>query len=206
MNEPFSSLTSIAAPLPVDNIETDVLIPARLCVRPAGSGYGDALFAPWRYLGDGTADPGFILNQPPYRHAQILVAGENFGFGSSREHAVYAVRDFGLRALVAPSFAGIFAGNCVRCGVLPVAVSPTDLAAILADITPGPTELTIDLEPQVVRTRAHAWEFAITPLAKQLLLEGTDETSLVLQHSEVVTAFQAADRVRRPWIYPRPNR
>lgn len=199
--EPFTTLTSVAAPLPVDNVETDVLIPARLCVRPAGAGYADALFAPWRYRSDGSENPGFILNQPRYRDAGILVAGANFGFGSSREHAVYAARDFGLRAIVASSFAGVFSGNCVRCGLLPVTVAIAALPAILAEITAEPTELTIELAPQVIRSGSHAWPFQIGPLDKQLLLEGIDATSFVLRVGDQIAAFQAADRARRPWIY-----
>ena len=199
--EPFATVTSIAAPLPIDNVETDVLIPARMCVRPAGADYGDALFHPWRYLPDGSENPEFVLNQAPYRRAQILVAGANFGFGSSREHAVYAARDFGLRAIIATSFAGIFAGNCVRCGILPATVSRADHRTIVAEISSEPTGLTIELERQVVSSPRSVWPFTISSLDRTLLLEGLDATSLVLRHADDVAAFRRADEARRPWIY-----
>jgi 3-isopropylmalate/(R)-2-methylmalate dehydratase small subunit len=199
--KPFTTLTSIAAPLPLDNVETDVLIPARMCVRPAGADYGDALFYPWRYLLDGSENPEFVLNQGAYRRAQILVTGANFGFGSSREHAVYAARDFGLRAILATSFAAIFAGNCVRDGILPAVVAPADQAAILEDIAGEPTGLTIELERQLVSSPRNTWPFTISPLDRTLLLEGLDATTLVLRQEDKIAAFRRVDESRRPWIY-----
>lgn len=200
--EPFTRLTSVAAPLPIDNIETDVIIPARLCVRPAGSDYADTLFAPWRYHADGTENPQFVLNREPFRHAEILLTGANFGYGSSREHAAYALRDFGIRVVIASSFASIFAANCLRNRVLPVALKPDDLASIMTQTEPAPREVTIDLELQVVAGPSGSeYGFDIAPLDKQLLLEGVDAIELVLRHDREVTAFQESDREKRPWIY-----
>lgn len=200
--EPFTRLTSVAAPLLLDGIETDQIIPARMCVRPAGADYGDALFAPWRYLEEGVENPDFILNREPYRHAKILVAGSNFGYGSSREHAAWAVRDFGIRAIVAPSFASIFRGNSSRSGVLPVTLPADDVAAIAAEIGGEPTELTIDLEQQTVAAPSgRTFAFDVAPLEKELLLQGVDAIGLVSRFADEVTEFQAADRKRRPWVY-----
>jgi 3-isopropylmalate/(R)-2-methylmalate dehydratase small subunit len=205
--EPFTRLTSIAAPLWLDGIETDQIIPARLCVRPAGADYGDTLFAPWRYLDDGAENPQFVLNREPFRHAEILVAGANFGFGSSREHAAWAVRDFGIRAIVAPSFASIFRTNSVRSGVLPVTLPVDAVQEIVDELRGEPAELTVDLAEQVVVApsgRTHAFEVA--PLDKAMLLEGVDAIGLVARHADEVASFQDRDRARRPWIYETVSR
>ena len=194
--EPFARLVSVAAPLALEGVETDQIISARDCVRPAGASYADALFGPWR------DDPQFVLSREPYRRARILVAGARFGYGSSREHAAWALRDFGIRALVAPSFGGIFRGNCVRSGILPAAVPPDALASILSEIAPEPGELAIDLEPQsIVAPSGRAHRFEIAPLDKRLLLEGVDATTLVLRGEDEIARFEAAHRRRRPWIY-----
>jgi 3-isopropylmalate/(R)-2-methylmalate dehydratase small subunit len=199
---PFTRLTSVAAPLPIDNVETDVIIPARLCVRPAGADYADTLFAPWRYQADGTENAAFVLNCEPYRRAQILLTGANFGYGSSREHAAYALRDFGIRAIVASSFAAIFAANCLRNGVLPVTLEPGALRSIVAEAELAPRAVTIDLRRQVVAAPSgREYGFEIAPLEKQLLLEGLDSIELVLRHELDVAAFQDRDKERRPWVY-----
>lgn len=199
---PFTTLQAVAAPLVLDNVETDQIISARDCVRPAGAGYGDALFSPWRYRADGSEDPDFILNREPYRAAQILVAGSNFGYGSSREHAAWAVRDFGLRAIVASSFAAIFAANCVRNGVLPVTLAAGEVAALVAELQGAPQALTISLPPQTVTTPSgKSYSFEIAPLDKRLLLAGSDAIGLVLSLDHEIEAFQVTDRTRRPWVY-----
>jgi 3-isopropylmalate/(R)-2-methylmalate dehydratase small subunit len=200
--KPLTVLRSVAAPLALDNIETDQIIPARQVVRPAGAGYADALFSPWRYRPDGSENPEFVLNIPAYRDVEILVAGSNFGYGSSREHAAWAVRDFGLRAIVASSFAAIFAANCVRNGVLPVTLGAEDLAALHAELGKAPRMVTVDLPAQtVVAPSGATYSFELAPLDKQLLLAGTDAIALVLSLESELGAFQAADRARRPWVY-----
>jgi 3-isopropylmalate/(R)-2-methylmalate dehydratase small subunit len=200
--KPFSRLTAVAAPLPLDNVETDQLIPARLCVRLTDASYADALFAPWRYLPDGGENPDFVLNREPHRSARIIVTGANFGFGSSREQAAWAVRDFGIRAIVASSFATIFRGNCVRNGVLPVQLAPAALAALHAELAGEPAEVTIDLEQQrVAAPSGTVHPFEIGRLDRRLLLSGLDPISLVLEHEPEIIAFQASDRERRPWVY-----
>jgi 3-isopropylmalate/(R)-2-methylmalate dehydratase small subunit len=202
--KPLVRLTSIAAPLPIDNVETDQLIPARLCVRPAGTSYADALFAPWRYLSDGGENPEFVLNREPYRAAEIIVAGANFGYGSSREQAAWAVRDFGIRAIVASSFATIFKGNCVRNGVLPVELEPARLSALHGELAGGHHAVTIDLESQLLETSSGAGHpFEIGQFDRHLLLSGRDAIALVLEHESEIAGFQQTDSERRPWVYLR---
>jgi 3-isopropylmalate/(R)-2-methylmalate dehydratase small subunit len=197
----FTAVTSVAAPLWMDGIEADQIIPAARCVRPAGADYGDTLFTPWRYLEDGSEDPSFVLNKEPYRRAQILVTGANFGYGSSREHAAWAVRDFGLRAIVATSFASIFRSNCIRNGVLPVVLPPEDVEKIFHDVESEPTELTVSLEEQTVEAPSGIYRFELASLDKELLRVGGDAIGLVLNYASEIDEYRAADRVRRPWVY-----
>ena len=196
MSEPIRRVVSVAAPLWVDDVEADQIISARDCVRPAGADYGDALFRAWR------ADPTFVLAREGFREARILVTGANFGYGSSREHAAWAVRDFGLRAIVAPSFASIFRTNAVRNGVLPVILSADTVAAIVAEISPGPAELAIDLPEQTVTTPSgEVHRFEIAALEKEMLVEGLDGIGLVERYTDDLAAFEERDRRRRPWVY-----
>jgi 3-isopropylmalate/(R)-2-methylmalate dehydratase small subunit len=198
----FTQLTSVAAPLWVDGVETDMIIPAAMCVRPAGADYGDALLAPWRYLADGSDNPEFVLNREPYRRAEILVTGSNFGFGSSREHAAWAVRDFGLRAIIAVSFASIFRSNCMRNGVLAISLPTEVVQAIVDEISTEPTELSIDLEQQIVVTPSGGTHtFDVPPLEKAMLVEGLDELGLVARFADERASFEARDRTLRPWVY-----
>ena len=200
--EAFRRLVSVAAPLWVENVEADQLIPAKECVRPFGASFADALFAPWRYLPDGSENLEFVLNREPYRAAKILVTGSNFGYGSSREHAAWAVRDFGLRALVAPSFASIFRTNAVRNGILPVVLEAGEVAAIVDEIAPEPAVLAIDLPEQtVVAPSGSTYRFEISPLDKEMLGEGLDGIGLAQRYEDEVASFEADDRRRRPWVY-----
>lgn len=196
-----TTIASVAAPLWRDGVEADQIIPAASCVRPAGATYGDALFAPWRYRPDGSEEPTFVLNREPYRRSRILVTGANFGYGSSREHAVWALRDFGIRAVVAVSFASIFRANCLRNGVVPVAVAADEAAAIARDAEEAPTELVVDLERQTVEAPSGSYRFELAPLDRELLLAGGDAVALVAKHAAEVEAFRVADRLRRPWVY-----
>ncbi|GFE80412.1 3-isopropylmalate dehydratase small subunit [Steroidobacter agaridevorans] len=196
---PFTVLTSVAAPLLRDNVDTDAIIPSREMKSTGKTGLAAGLFAPWRYLSPGSRDPdpAFVLNQPRYANAHILLGGDNFGCGSSREHAVWALAEYGIRAIIAPSFAPIFAGNCIRNGVLPVVLDRASVATIAAANEP----VTIDLAQQQVEAGSQRWTFAIGAETKAMLLEGLDGIELTLKHRERIAAFQRVDRLARPWIY-----
>lgn len=200
--QPLRRLTSVAAPLWIEDVDTDQLIPGRLCVRPAGASYADALLAHWRFDKDGAEIPEFVLNREPYRRAAILLSGANFGCGSSREHAAWALRDFGIRAIIAPSFAEIFHANAVRSGIAPVVLPASTVAALADSALAEPAELTVDLERQLVLLPDGGEEpFDFADLDRELLLEGKDATDLVASWSAEIDAFQHADRARRPWVY-----
>jgi 3-isopropylmalate/(R)-2-methylmalate dehydratase small subunit len=197
---PFTTLTAVAAPLLRDNIDTDTIIPSREMKSTGKTGLADGLFAPWRYLSPAgrDPDPAFVLNQPRYAGARIILGGSNFGCGSSREHAVWALAEYGIRAVIAPSFAPIFAGNCTRNGIVPVVLPATVVAEIAADGRP----VTIDLpEQRVALDVGRSWRFEIGADAKAMLLEGLDAIDLTLKHAAQIAAFQSADRQARPWIY-----
>jgi 3-isopropylmalate/(R)-2-methylmalate dehydratase small subunit len=195
----------IAAPLLRANIDTDAIIPSREMKRVSKVGLAAGLFAGWRYL-DATArtpDPAFVLNQPSYAGASILLTGVNFGCGSSREHAVWALKEFGIRAIVAPSFGAIFHNNCVRNGVLPVVVEETAVRQLADQITQGP--VTVDLERCVISSHAGSqYRFEVTPAQRQMLLEGLDPIGLTLKLGDQIATFQDQDRQERPWIYLAP--
>ena len=192
---PFSTLTGIAAPLLRDNIDTDTIIPSREMRSTGRTGLADGLFAPWRYLEGRVPDPAFVLNQPEFAHAAILASGANFGCGSSREHAVWALAEWGIRAVIAESFAPIFAGNCIRNGVLPVVLEHDAIAALAG------RETAIDLAGQTVSSGGQTWPFAIDPESKTMLLEGLDAVDLTLKSSATIDAWTVQDRTARPWVY-----
>jgi 3-isopropylmalate/(R)-2-methylmalate dehydratase small subunit len=192
---PFTTLTSIVAPLIRDNVDTDTIIPSREMKSTGRTGLADGLFAPWRYTEGRTPDPVFMLNQPAFADAQILASGANFGCGSSREHAVWALAEWGIRAVIAESFAPIFRNNCVRNGVLPV-VLPRDAIAQLAG-----QAVTIDLAAQTVDRHS----FDIDAEAKTMLLEGLDAIDLTLKHRESIARWTTQDRTARPWVYLPPQ-
>lgn len=190
---PFTRLTSIAAPLIRDNVDTDTIIPSREMKSTGKTGLADGLFAPWRYIDAAarTPDPDFVLNQPAYHGAQILLSGRNFGCGSSREHAVWALLEYGIRCVIAESFAPIFYNNCIRNGLLPVVLESVAIETLAG------TEVTVDLAEQ----HAGGRQFTIGAEAKEMLLRGLDAIDMTLEHGEAIAAWQAADRVMRPWIY-----
>lgn len=193
---PWTPLTAIAAPLIRDNIDTDAIIPSREMTTVGKTGLADGLFAGWRYraIGARDPDPAFVLNQPRYAGAQILLAGANFGCGSSREHAVWALAEYGFRAIVAASFNPIFRGNCVRNGIVPVEI---DAASIDAD---GP--ITIDLPRQLLTTASgQVIPFAIDAESKAMLIGGLNAIDLTLTRADEIAAFRRDDRAKRPWAY-----
>jgi 3-isopropylmalate/(R)-2-methylmalate dehydratase small subunit len=194
--EPFTRLTAVAAPLLRDNVDTDAIIPSREMKSTGKTGLADGLFAGWRYLDGRTPNPNFVLNQPPYTGARILAAGRNFGSGSSREHAVWALKEYGIRAILAVSFAPIFFGNCIRNGLLPAALSEEAVAEIAGE------PVTVDLAQQTVSVPdGRSWTFPMAGQAKAMLLEGLDAIDLTLKHRDRIEAFVAADRKARPWVY-----
>ena len=202
----FERLTAVAAPLIRANVDTDAIIPSREMRSVAKSGLADGLFAGWRYRQVGGRDPNpdFVLNQPAYAGAQILLSGENFGCGSSREHAAWALLEYGIRAVLAPSFSPIFYSNCVRNGILPVRLSATIVAEVAAAVAPDPPNrrVTLDLATQrVIAPDGRVHEFEIEPEAREMLLEGLDAIDLTLKCREDIAALETRDRNLRPWIY-----
>lgn len=192
---PFVRLTGRVAPLLRDNVDTDAIIPSREMKSTGRTGLADGLFAGWRYHEKRVPDPDFVLNQEAYSNATILASGANFGCGSSREHAVWALAEWGIRAVIAPSFAPIFAANCLRNGLLVVAL-PADAVAQIAG-----SEATIDLPGQVVTCGARTWSFTIDAETKEMLLEGLDAIDLSLKSLPAIDAWTQADRTARPWVY-----
>jgi len=198
----FTTLTAIAAPLNVANVDTDKIIPARFLKTIKRSGLGTSLFADMRYEADGAEKPGFVLNQDKYRKAEILVAGDNFGCGSSREHAPWALLDFGIRCVIAPSFADIFHGNCFKNGILPIALPEDVVARLMDDAALGTNaRLTVDLERQVVvRPNGEEIAFAVDPFRKHCLLGGLDDIGLTLEHTAAIDAYEARQPAWLPKI------
>ncbi|MEZ5514333.1 MAG: 3-isopropylmalate dehydratase small subunit [Steroidobacteraceae bacterium] len=203
--QPFVRLTAVTAPLLRANIDTDAIIPSREMKTVSKTGLADGLFAGWRYrqIGGREVNPDFVLNQAAYAGTQALLGGDNFGCGSSREHAVWALAEYGIRAIIAPSFAPIFFSNCVRNGILPVRLSAEDVAAIAAwvECDPQHHRVSFDLPAQTVVADGQAYHFELASEPKEMLLEGLDAIDLTLKHASAITAFQQADRARRPWIY-----
>jgi 3-isopropylmalate/(R)-2-methylmalate dehydratase small subunit len=198
----FSTLTGIAAPLPMANIDTDKIIPGRFLKTIERSGLGVHLFDTLRYDETGAERPEFILNQQFYRGAQILITHENFGCGSSREHAPWALLDFGIRCVIAPNFADIFHGNCFKNGILPITLPRAVCDLLMADARlGGNARLTVDLERQmVVRPNGEEVPFVIDPLRRRMLLEGLDEIGQTLGHNDAISAFEARRRREYGWI------
>lgn len=204
--EAFIQHTGIVAPLMRSNIDTDSIIPSREMKRVSREGLGAGLFAGWRYLEADNRDPepGFVLNRPAYRDASILATGPNFGCGSSREHAVWALYEFGFRAILAPSYGAIFERNCYNNGLLPVSVDADTLGEIAqwVESDPAAHRLTIDLEHK--RLIAGDWldsAFHVPVLQQQMLLNGWDPIDLTLRHAHDIRRFELRDRVSRPWAY-----
>ena len=200
--EKFSSLTGVAAPLKITNVDTDMIIPKQYLKTIKRTGLGSGLFAELRYREDGSENPDFVLNQPAYRNSKILLALDNFGCGSSREHAPWALLDFGIRCVISTSFADIFYNNCFKNGILPVKVSSQDLAKLMDDAKRGANAtLTVDLEAQEIRgPDGGVVSFEIDPFRKHCLLHGLDDIGLTLQKAESIAAFEAKASAERPWL------
>lgn len=201
----FQHLTAVAAPLLRDNIDTDVIIRIeRLLGAAPQSELGLWCFEALRYLADGSVNPNFVLNKPDYRDAAILLAGKNFGCGSSREGAVWALLQAGIRCVIAPSFGEIFFGNCFQNGLLPVVLAEADIRALATEVEQRPkvSRVTVDLVRCKVETPSgRCLEFSIAPMRRDALLHGLDEIEMTLARSSDIADFQTADRRSRPWIY-----
>jgi 3-isopropylmalate/(R)-2-methylmalate dehydratase small subunit len=192
--EPFTRLNGVAAPIDRVNIDTDQIIPAIHLKRIERTGYGQFLFGSWRFLEDGSPNPDFVLNQPEYRHPSILVAGRNFGCGSSREHAPWALEDFGIRCIIAPSFADIFFSNCFQNGLLPIILPEEQVKRLMDKLEQDPgTRLSVDLAAQRIwdEDEELVLTFDIDPFRKECLLNGLDEIGLTLQQEAKIAAFEA---------------
>jgi len=198
----FTTLTGVAAPLPMLNIDTDAIIPKQFLKTIKRTGLGRNLFHHLRYDEQGREKPDFVLNQPAYRRSQILIAGANFGCGSSREHAPWALLDFGIRCVISTSFADIFYNNCFQNGILPIKVAQAELDALLEDAKRGANAtLTIDLEKQEIRRPdGGGITFAIDPFRKRCLLEGLDTVGLTLKDAPAIDAYEARLKASRPWV------
>ncbi|NJL08773.1 MAG: 3-isopropylmalate dehydratase small subunit [Methylacidiphilales bacterium] len=198
----FTVLTGVAAPLRVVNVDTDMIIPKQYLKTIKRTGLGKGLFSEARYREDGTENPGFVLNQPAYRNARILVAGDNFGCGSSREHAPWALLDFGIRCIISTSFADIFYNNCFKNGILPIKVSAEELEKLFDDAERGANAtLTIDLEKQEIRgPDGGVIAFDIDPFRKHCLLNGLDDIGLTMVKADRIEKFEADTATTRPWL------
>lgn len=195
--KPLKTVRSLAVPLIVDNIDTDIIIPSREMKSVSKTGLSDGLFAGWRYtaVGSREIDPDFVLNDAKYADAEILLAGDNMGCGSSREHAAWALVEYGFRVVIARSFNPIFRGNCIRNGILPVKLSPEPIAKVSGPVT-------VNLEAMTITSEAgDSWNFELETEARDMLLEGLDPIDLTLKRAADIAAFREADRARRPWIY-----
>jgi len=198
----FTRLTSVAAPLPIINIDTDMIIPKDYLKTIKRTGLGKGLFAEMRFKEDGSENPDFVLNQPAYSKAEILVAGDNFGCGSSREHAPWALLDFGVKCVISTSFADIFYNNCFKNGILPVKVSEEELEKLMDDAKRGANAtLTVDLEAQTISgPDGGTIHFDIDPDRKHRLLNGIDDIGETLEKASSIDAFEARMKEQRPWV------
>jgi 3-isopropylmalate/(R)-2-methylmalate dehydratase small subunit len=200
--EKFEKLTGIAAPMPLVNIDTDMIIPKQFLKTIKRSGLGVNLFDEMRYDREGNENPDFVLNKPQYREAQILVAGDNFGCGSSREHAPWALADFGIRAIVSTSFADIFYNNSFKNGILPIVLPEEAVSVLMKDAEKGSNaRMTVDLEEQTVTSSdGEVFHFELDPFKKHCLLNGLDDIGLTLEKATAIDTFEAQAAQARPWV------
>ncbi|WP_146348319.1 3-isopropylmalate dehydratase small subunit [Falsiphaeobacter marinintestinus] len=198
----FEKLTGVAAPMPMINVDTDMIIPKQFLKTIKRSGLGVNLFDEMRFDDDGNEIPDFVLNQPAYRNAEILVAGDNFGCGSSREHAPWAIKDFGIRCVIAPSFADIFFNNCFKNGILPIVLPQEDVDKLMDDAQRGSNAvLTIDLENQTISgPDGGEIAFEVDAFRKHCLLNGLDDIGLTLEKAGAIQSFETKAAQERPWV------
>jgi 3-isopropylmalate/(R)-2-methylmalate dehydratase small subunit len=200
--ERFTTLTGIAAPMPLVNIDTDMIIPKQFLKTIARSGLGKNLFDEMRFTQDGAEIPGFVLNRPAYRKTEILIAGDNFGCGSSREHAPWALLDFGIRCVISTSFADIFYNNCFKNGILPIVMPQNVVEILMADAQKGANaRVTINLEDQTVTTSdGQVFPFEVDAFRKHCLMNGLDDIGLTLEKAASIDNYEAKAAVQRSWV------
>lgn len=200
--EKFEKLTGIAAPMPLVNIDTDMIIPKGFLKTIKRTGLGVNLFDEMRYDREGNENPDFVLNKPQYRDAQILVAGDNFGCGSSREHAPWAIADFGIKSVISTSFADIFFNNCFKNGILPIVLPEEQVAVLMKDAEKGSNaRMIVDLEAQTVTTSdGEVFPFDVDPFRKHCLLNGLDDIGLTFEKKPAIDAFETKAAQERPWV------
>ncbi len=200
--EKFTKITGVAAPMPLVNIDTDMIIPKQFLKTIKRSGLGVNLFDEMRYNDDGTEKPDFVLNKPAYRKAEIIVAGENFGCGSSREHAPWALLDFGIRCVISTSYADIFYNNCFKNGILPIVLPAEQVAVLMEDAEKGQNaRISVDLEAQqVTAADGEVFKFEIDPFKKHCLLNGLDDIGLTMNKATSIDKFEAQAAATRPWV------
>lgn len=202
--EKFTTLTGTAAPMPMVNVDTDKIIPKQFLKTITRTGLGKHLFEEMRFTPDGAEIPSFVLNKPSYRNAKIIIAGDNFGCGSSREHAPWALTDYGFRAVIAPSFADIFYNNCFKNGLLPIVLSELRVDQLFHEVNAFPGyKLTVDLERQLVVSPDGTTqvEFDVDAHRKYCLLNGLDDIGLSLRHADEIRAFEERRRAEQPWLF-----
>ncbi len=198
----FTTLSGIAAPLPLVNIDTDMIIPKQFLKTIKRSGLGANLFDEMRFDREGNEIEDFVLNKPQYREAEIIVAGENFGCGSSREHAPWAIKDFGISCVIAPSYADIFYNNCFKNGILPIVLPQEQVDILMKDAEKGANaRMTIDIEAQTVTSSdGEVFSFEVDPFKKHCLMNGLDDIGLTMEKKDSITSFEAKASAERPWI------
>ena len=199
--KPFNTLTAIAAPLNMINIDTDMIIPKQFLKTIKRTGLGAHLFDEMRFTLEGKEIPEFVLNQAPYRKAEVLIAGENFGCGSSREHAPWAIMDFGIRCIIAPSYADIFYNNCFKNGILPIQL-PKAVVDELAELAKSQPEnpISVDLEKQEIRAWNKVYKFELDAFRKKCLLEGLDDIGLTMEKAPKINSYETKAKTERPWL------
>ena len=199
--EKFSKVTSVVAPLKLDNVDTDMLIPKQFLKTIKRTGLGQNLFHEMRYDLDGNFVADFVLNKTEYAKSQILLSGENFGCGSSREHAPWALFDFGIKVIIATSYADIFYNNCFKNSILPIILSKAEIEKLWAACETNATEASVDLEAQTITIANLVINFEIDPFRKKCLLEGLDDIALTMQHDTKIDEFEGKQQQREPWLY-----
>lgn len=198
----YTTFTGIAAPMPMINIDTDMIIPKQFLKTIKRSGLGVNLFDEMRFDDDGNEIPDFVLNKPQYRETEILVAGDNFGCGSSREHAPWAIKDFGIRCVIAPSFADIFFNNCFKNGILPIALPQEQVDLLMKDAEKGANaRMEVNLDAQTITTSdGEVLSFEVDPFKKHCLMEGLDDIGLTMEKAAAIDSFEAKASAERPWV------
>lgn len=197
--KPFTTLNAIAAPLPIENVDTDMIIPKQFLKTIKRTGLKEGLFYEMRFTVDGKRIDDFILHKAPYDHAEILVSGSNFGCGSSREHAPWALLDFGIRCVVAPSYADIFFNNCFKNGILPIVLPKENVDSLMAVAQSG-QKMSVDLDKQTVSAGNHQFRFDIEPFRKHCLMNGLDDIGLTLQKLDSISAYEKKQKELTPWL------